>query len=547
MVPFGALIFVAIGLTSVVSGLVFLIPHGLQPAVRWRWWALAIAAVGAAYAGSIAVQQSVGPTVVNVVADRVQVVTLLLLIPMLIGLTYSYWDVGLQRTTMIATVIHGVVAIYVLVTDTVVIAEFSRRAALPFVDATYWEADAGPLQTAISIYLIVASVGAIIVWLRFREPDRRGSGLFMVGYSVWLALGLVDAATNAIGLPLPPLMAVGFLIFVALLAFMSFEDIRSMESELEAVRRRYRSLAENSSDVIILLNGQMQPVYVSPSVEKTVGYSPEEVRRKALSAFVAEEDREDLERRIDADRRARTASATYEYRIIDAHGSIVWLESRVTYRWVTAGVLSEVIIQARDVTRRKDAEAQLRAALTDKEYLATHDSLTGLRNRAAMRDALIDMLARAQRKRPMTRFAVMFTDLNRFKAINDTLGHAFGDELLIQVAKRLVDSVRESDLCFRIGGDEFVVVVDDVTEDYDAATVAGKIIQSVSQPYEIAGKPVETSISVGIALFPQDGDTVEELQKHADIAMYAAKVGRTGFYFYGALDDAERSHPRGRR
>lgn len=177
-----------------------------------------------------------------------------------------------------------------------------------------------------------------------------------------------------------------------------------------------------------------------------------------------------------------------------------------------------------DITEQKRAESEIRK-------LAYYDSLTGLFNRFSLLVQLEQELAKAHRNQ--TLLALMFIDLDRFKDINDTLGHHVGDGLLIQVANRLRGVMRESDLVARHGGDEFVLLLSDIHHADEAALVANKIISHIAQPYEVEGHRLYTSPSIGISIYPEDGDDVGVLMQNADLAMYHAKSnGGNNFYFF---------------
>jgi len=164
-------------------------------------------------------------------------------------------------------------------------------------------------------------------------------------------------------------------------------------------------------------------------------------------------------------------------------------------------------------------------------YLARYDALTGLINRTLFSDRLEGAVSRARRDGSVV--ALMFLDLDGFKDVNDRLGHAVGDALLRQVAERLVSCVRESDTVARLGGDEFTVVLEGGQRVEDAGRVATKILRTVAEPYRVGGEDIVITTSMGIAAFPLDGDTAEELLKGADIAMYSAKnAGRNTYEFY---------------
>lgn len=186
------------------------------------------------------------------------------------------------------------------------------------------------------------------------------------------------------------------------------------------------------------------------------------------------------------------------------------------------GHIIGIIQNTHDITALKENEAQIR-------QLAYYDTLTSLPNRRLLLDRLNRALAQARRFRRA--LAVMFLDLDRFKQINDTLGHAAGDELLKQVAERLTGCVRAGDTVARAGGDEFVIVLTEVSQPRDAARVAEKVIEACATPATLNGQPLNISVSIGIALYPVEGtDDFDELMIKADMAMYEAKEAGGGVY-----------------
>ena len=179
-----------------------------------------------------------------------------------------------------------------------------------------------------------------------------------------------------------------------------------------------------------------------------------------------------------------------------------------------------------DLEERKKVELSIR-------HMAHHDALTALPNRTLFRDRLTHAMAQADRYHQ--KLAVLFLDLDRFKAINDTLGHNVGDQLLKIAAERLSSCVRDCDTVARLGGDEFTVIVDDILEVQDAAVVAQKILDTLSQPFNLYGHEVFISVSVGITLYPNDDENADNLLRNADSAMYRAKeYGRNNYQFYVA-------------
>ena len=198
---------------------------------------------------------------------------------------------------------------------------------------------------------------------------------------------------------------------------------------------------------------------------------------------------------------------------------------------------------AEEIDERKDLEHQLSkstAALSQSKvqerklrHLALHDAATNLPNLALFNDRLRNGLAQA--KRHEWRLAVMFIDLDDFKGINDTHGHDVGDQVLRMVAQRLQTFVRGGDTVSRRGGDEFLFLMLEAKDENNAANLAAKIIDNVAQPCEVGGVNLTVRPSIGIALYPEDGQSVQELLKNADIAMYAAKQQKSGRALYGQV------------
>jgi diguanylate cyclase (GGDEF)-like protein len=197
---------------------------------------------------------------------------------------------------------------------------------------------------------------------------------------------------------------------------------------------------------------------------------------------------------------------------------------------VKGQINSQLLIRSiRYAIERKRIELRL-------EYLAAHDDLTGLPNRQSFKDLLEHVLERAKRRVLSTDkhdiISVMLLDLDNFKDVNDTLGHAQGDKLICLVADRLRSCLRKSDIAARMGGDEFTIISEDITKPEDAATVARKILDALSEPFALDGITLTVTASIGISLFPFDSDDPEVLLKYADMAMYRAKQMRNSFWFH---------------
>jgi diguanylate cyclase (GGDEF)-like protein/PAS domain S-box-containing protein len=307
-------------------------------------------------------------------------------------------------------------------------------------------------------------------------------------------------------------------------------------------------------------------------LEEIVGYDQGELNGKSTRVFFGDE-----VEYMDSVARAyaamdRDGGYVNDIRVSRKDGSRVWV--RVTARRVADGSAGfNVIWIFEDITERRQAQddllhardeleqrvvertaelastnAQLQGEIYERMqveqrvwHLAHHDALTGLPNRALLLDRLEQALAQGDRN--VHKVVVMFLDLDRFKTINDTLGHAVGDELLKQVGERLRDSVRAIDTVSRLGGDEFVVVLQDVPNLDDIVRVAEKIIAALTPAIAVDNHELHVTTSIGIAIYPDDGREVYALMKNADTAMYHAKSsGRNTYQFFAAKMNEEASH-----
>ena len=288
------------------------------------------------------------------------------------------------------------------------------------------------------------------------------------------------------------------------------------EQRLRDSEERYRLLFERNLAGVFRSTVDGRILDCNESLARTFGYeNPAELlRQSAVALYETAEDRQRVMGRLKEQR----VLSNIEVRMRKRDGTPIWVLENMTL--LDGGVIEGTII---DITDRKTAQEQM-------EYQAYHDVLTGLPNRLLFRDRIGVALAHARRHR--TAAAVMFLDLDQFKLVNDGLGHTVGDGLLQAVAARLVASVRAGDTVARMGGDEFTILLSDVTDSADTAVVAQKILDSISQPIIVDGHELFVTTSIGIALFPDDGADAETLLKNADRAMYRAKEeGRNNFQF----------------
>ena len=220
------------------------------------------------------------------------------------------------------------------------------------------------------------------------------------------------------------------------------------------------------------------------------------------------------------------------YRIITKCGVVTWVEVSTSVVWDKEGKIAYYQGIIIDVTERELSRQKLLQKQTNLEHIAHHDALTGLPNRLLLMDRLHQAIKNTQRTKKD--LAVFYIDLDKFKSINDSLGHAAGDEVLITVAKRLRKAVRTVDTIARIGGDEFIVLMESVSNVEDVKTMAQKLIYSLRRSIHWNAHELFVTSSIGISLAPDDGNTPEELMKKADIAMYQSKEkdGNTFQFYY---------------
>jgi len=267
-------------------------------------------------------------------------------------------------------------------------------------------------------------------------------------------------------------------------------------------------------------------IYVNPAFERITGYSAHEVIGKNPRFLRGDDwDQAELKKLMLAHREER--EGCFVLRNYRKDGVPFWNELSIAPVRDRDGVVTSYIGVMNDITEHRRYEEQL-------VYQATHDPLTGLPNRNLLQDRLGQSLALEafRRRNPI---CVMFLDLDNFKKVNDTLGHTVGDMLLKAVANRLKNCLRGGDTVSRLGGDEYIIVLPNVQEMHDVVTVAKKMINVFVAPFLLMGNEIYVTASIGIALFPTDGDTVDTLLKNADAAMYHAKEqGKNNYQFYSA-------------
>ena len=295
------------------------------------------------------------------------------------------------------------------------------------------------------------------------------------------------------------------------------EDLHRRQSEA-----RFRSLVAHSSDLITVLDADGIVTYQSPSIERVLGYPADEVEGKRFDRLLSEHDRPILAQLISVDGRGASDAHTVECAVSHRDGAMLTFQIQHTDLLHDEHVRG-IVLNSRDISERKAFEEQL-------AHQAFHDPVTKLANRALFSDRVEHALMRAGRSVP--EIAVMFIDLDDFKTVNDSLGHAAGDEVLQEVGRRLKIAVRPTDTVARFGGDEFAVLLDGIGGSEDAADAAARILRALDMPVEIDGKHVFPRGSIGICLLGEELETpeAEDLLRNADVAMYMAKRDSKGSY-----------------
>ena len=301
-------------------------------------------------------------------------------------------------------------------------------------------------------------------------------------------------------------------------AVVVFQDITERKRILEALARReqeFKALVENAPDIISRFNTQLRYVYVNPAIEKVTGISAETFIGKTNPELNLPEQFCRL-----CDHRLQEVFQTkqeteFECSLTNASQTTHY-HTRLVPELASDGSVQSVLSIYRNITALKLAQAQL-------IHDAFHDVLTGLPNRALFMNRLEQALVLTKRRANYI-FAVLFLDLDRFKVVNDSLGHIIGDQLLAALARRLENCLRVGDTIARLGGDEFTILLDDLKNADEATSIVERIHEALTSAFQLNGYEVFTTVSIGIALSKGNYNLPEELLRDADIAMYRAKT-----------------------
>ncbi|MFX3623266.1 MAG: PAS domain S-box protein [Ectobacillus sp.] len=327
-----------------------------------------------------------------------------------------------------------------------------------------------------------------------------------------------DGSTSPISLTLSPIHDADGNIVMISGVMRDITPQKQYEQMLKESELRYRMIAEHSSDYIFLLSSNMIVTYASPAIKRVMGYIPEEIIGGHFYTGIHEEDLPKVcplvERML-----LKRDTITLDYRVQSKTGDWIWIEARMIPVLDVEQNIDYIIVSTNDVRERKVYEAQLKR-------FAYVDSLTGLANRRAFEERLQAMLEQEQP------FALCYLDFDKFKWINDSFSHTGGDRFLTEVGQRLQNAIRGSDMAARLGGDEFVLLIPKAQEE-EMKIVAKRIVGAFQEPFVYDGQTIQSTVSIGIALYPRDGSDQETLMRRADEAMYYVKEnGRNNYCFY---------------
>ena len=314
----------------------------------------------------------------------------------------------------------------------------------------------------------------------------------------------------------------------AVVNFIDISERKRMEQALRESEERYRLISSVSTDLLYSSvqteDGFVTVDWATASVDRVFGYTLDEILQQGgWRKYVHPEDLPEFDRNIV--HLAPGQRSECELRILAKDGSTHYIRAYTLAVEAEDGRVRHRLYGAcQDITERRLAEARI-------EFLAHHDVLTGLPNRVLLRDRFEQALARAQRSQKHV--AMLYLDLDNFKRVNDTLGHAAGDKLLLETVKRLIHCTRDSDTISRQGGDEFILLLNEIPDMETVERVATDVLRQLAEPMEINGHAMNASCSIGVALYPQDGSDFDSLLQKADTAMYNAKdAGRNAYRFF---------------
>jgi diguanylate cyclase (GGDEF)-like protein/PAS domain S-box-containing protein len=301
---------------------------------------------------------------------------------------------------------------------------------------------------------------------------------------------------------------------------------RQAELALADSEARYRTIVDTANDAIVALDEHARIIYVNQRAPEMLGSAATELLGQPFTSILHGDERPDWDRRLLQLQRGNRL--LYDVRLQRSDDRELWVLNSSSPQLDGAGEFKGAIAMLKDVTERKQAEEAL-------AHQALHDSLTGLPNRNLLHDRLEQAMLTARREH--RQLAVLLLDLDRFKEVNDTFGHHYGDLLLRQVGPRLQGALRQSDTVARLGGDEFAILLSSCADVEAAKLTAAKLLSALEVPFVVEGQTLTISGSMGVVMYPEHGQDVQTAMRRADVAMYAAKRDGEGFSVYAMEQD----------
>ena len=360
------------------------------------------------------------------------------------------------------------------------------------------------MQLAVSTAFVLL-IGPLIGWFTARRQRLLPMILMIIPLMAALTLLLIGRRWFE---PMP-----SFLVLAVSYPLWQWRDLSGLASSIATERRRAVATLKMLAEAVIVVNGKGRVQYLNPAAEQLTRWEAKEaIGQSCENVFNANDEGQRMPFRF-ADY-CSDISGLPNYWVLtlrDGGESIV----RASFAFLSGSKCDQgMVITLSDVTSERRLTEQIR-------YQASHDLLTELPNRMLLQDRLLQAMARARRSNCAV--AVLFTDLDDFKRINDSLGHAFGDQLLRTIAERLTENIRAVDTVARVGGDEFVIIIEQIADEKQAMSITEKLAKAVRDRVIISGQEIFVTMSIGISFFPRNGNNLADLLKNADMAMYQAK------------------------
>ncbi|NBC30548.1 MAG: diguanylate cyclase, partial [Spirochaetes bacterium] len=513
----------AVAIVAVLFSLWLLWQYGADRSARWRLWGAAISLDAGVFALGAFLQMNSESLALTVASERIRYTALIVLLGLAFLFT-SAWHVNASRRLLPALLGANAVLVLLVWLSPWIVAPARRVLDFALLVVPYVDGVPGPFALPVFAYLVATAILLMSVWLRRARHGSRSALIFLLGFIWWTILGSHDLAAKYLLLDTLPFVAeYGFLGFTLAVLVVANRDFAVIRESLANSEERLRAILHASPHAMVVLTPAGEVEYVNTAGTHLKGCS-EGDRRSEADALIPPGELQRLRNRI-GDAARRLEPLVFETTVTDCDGELVELDGSGTWMGPDHDHVEGFVFVLTDTRGRKHAETEMRR-------LAYQDPLTGLPNRTAFGEQLDRLVENSRRQDDRDHWALLFLDLNDFKDINDRFGHAAGDTILTRTATRLREAIRRTDHCYRLGGDEFLVVVTNVKDDVEVAKVAAKIVEFISRPQYIGNHEMRVGVSVGITVYPHDGGDRERLLANADIAMYAAKADGENYRFF---------------